>query len=52
MAMACLSIVCMTTLYVGLRIENSKRDKRQLDATIVPNEDFSGEKHPAFRYQL
>ncbi|KAK5121976.1 hypothetical protein LTR85_004548 [Meristemomyces frigidus] len=52
MGMNCLSIACMTALYIGLRLENKKRDSKPVETTIEPNEELSGENHPAWRYQL
>lgn len=49
--MNCLSIVCMTAFYIGLRLEN-RRKKRMLEAGVYATEDLTGEKDPNFINQL
>ena len=52
MGMNCLSIVCMTALYVGLRLENRRRNNRPADTVFEASDELTGEKHPSWRYQL
>lgn len=53
MGMNCMSIACMTALYIGLRLENRKRDRKQLGTSYIePTEELSGEKHPSWRFEL
>ena len=53
LGMNMLSMVSMTVMYIGLRLENIRRDKKQSDTAHVPlSEEASGEKHPDFRYRL
>ena len=50
-----LCVVGMTALYIGLRLENRRKESSMVERPMtlerVPVED-SGEKHPDFRYEL
>lgn len=53
MGMMLLATVTSTLLYIGLRLENKRRDREGIDsAPVAPSEELTGEKHPDFRYQL
>ena len=53
MGMMLLATVTSTLLYIGLRLENKRRDRKGIDsAHVAPSEELTGEKHPDFRYQL
>ena len=48
-------IVSMTLLWLGLMMENRKRDKRQAGMNVEQEQagaNLEGDKNPAFRYQL
>lgn len=50
-----LSLVSQTALYVGLRLENAKRDRKRRELPEVLDEKLyedMGDRHPDFRYQL
>lgn len=52
MGMNALSTVCMTALYIGLRLENRRRASRQNASPTESSVERSDEKDPDFRYRL
>nr|OQO30769.1 hypothetical protein B0A51_02465 [Rachicladosporium sp. CCFEE 5018] len=51
MGMFMLATLTSTLMYIGLRMENKKRD-RNARADLSNDEELTGEKHPDFRYHL
>ncbi|KAK0653773.1 putative transporter [Lasiodiplodia hormozganensis] len=50
-----LSLVSQTALYIGLRLENRRKDRERRELPAVLDQKMyedAGEKHPDFRYQL
>ena len=56
MGMSMLSAIALTWMYVGLRLENRRRDRLQGDPNYVREDSARledlGDKHPDFRYSL
>ncbi|GME44229.1 Major facilitator superfamily [Neofusicoccum parvum] len=55
MGFICLSFVSQTALYIGLRMENAKRERLRRELPEVLDEKLyedAGDQHPDFRYQL
>lgn len=53
MGMILLSTITSTIMYLGLRWENNRRDKKGIESGgVQSSEVLTGEKHPDFRYQL
>lgn len=54
MAMCMMSLVALTVMYVGLKRENKRRDRKQLESPLLDDELLQdlGDQHPSFRYAL
>ncbi|KAI9692101.1 MAG: hypothetical protein M1822_006331 [Bathelium mastoideum] len=52
MGMTWLAGLCLTILYVGMRIENNWKDKRRPVLDSAEHEGLAVDKHPDFRFKL
>lgn len=54
MAMCMMCLVALTVMYVGLRLENRRRDRKEMESPLMDEEVLQdlGDQHPSFRYAL